>query len=142
MVTIIDNYVDNRDLQIHYLESLPQTKGKDKIPLIYIPGMLDYAENFKREMQDFETRKVISISLRGCGKSSAPLSGYSFEDHYSDVEAVINNSNLNEFYLLAYSMSVPYAINASLSYPNKVKGLIIGDYPSRISKPPKGWAKK
>lgn len=39
-------------------------------------------------------------------------------------------------------MSVPYAINASLNYPNKVKGLIIGDYPARISTPPKGWAEK
>lgn len=86
--------------------------------------MLEQAENFKREMQDFKTRKVISIRLRGWGKSSAPLSGYSFENHYSDVEAVFEDSHLDGFYLMAYLIGVPYAINASLNYPNKVNGRI------------------
>lgn len=86
--------------------------------------MLGEAENFKREMQDFKTSKVISISLRGCGKSSASLSGYSFENHYSDVEVVIEDSHLDGFCLMAYLIGVPYAINASLNYPNKVNGRI------------------
>jgi len=85
--------------------------------------MLGQAENFKREMQDFKTRKVISISLGGCGKSSAPC-GYLFDNHYSDVEAVIEDSDLYGFYLMAYLIGVPYAINASLNYPNKVNGRI------------------
>lgn len=138
MIEILDKYVNNNGVTIHYLESKPTIKNIE-VPLIYVPGMLGTAEQFQDEMNELDNRKCISISLRGCGRSSAPYTGYSFSDQYSDIEAVINACNFDAFYLVAYSMDVPYAINASLKHPNKIKGLIILDYPPRIPQPPKGW---
>jgi pimeloyl-ACP methyl ester carboxylesterase len=139
MVEILNKFVNNNGVTIHYLESKPE-EDNNKVPLIYIPGMLGMAEQFQDEMNKFNNRKCISISLRGCGRSSNPYTGYSFNDQYSDVEAVLNACDFDSFYLMAYSMGVPYAINATLKHSDKIKGLIILDYPPRIPQPPKGWA--
>lgn len=139
MVNVKEKFTTNGNVLIHFLES--EVEG-DSTPLIYIPGILGSANNFENEMNSLEPRKSISIILRGCGKSSVPLTGYSFDDHYSDLRAVIEEIELKEYYIMAYSMSVPYAIQAAIDYSDKVKGLIIGDYPARISNVPEGWAKK
>lgn len=142
LVKFVDNQVNNNGVIIHYLESKSESEINQKSPLVYIPGMLGFAEQFLDEMNEFKPRKCVAMSLRGCGKSSVPLTGYSFDDHFSDVEAVINNCGVSEFYLMAYSMGVPYAINAALKQPDKIKGLIICDYPPRMPQLPKDWVQK
>ena len=91
-------------------------------------------------MEAFNDRKSYSISLRGNGKSAAPETGYSYEEQFTDLEAVIKDLKVEEFYLMSYSMGVPYAVQASIKYPQKIKGLIICDYSPSIPKIPSGWA--
>jgi pimeloyl-ACP methyl ester carboxylesterase len=131
-----DRWVMNKNVQLHYIES----SGEDKTPLLYIPGALGFAEQFVDVMEQLQPRKTVAVSLRGCGKSDAPQTGYTFEDHVSDIEAIIQHSKMNKIYLMAYSMGVPYAIEIAARLSDKVKGLIICDYSARLPKIPKDWA--
>lgn len=130
-----DRWVLNKNVKIHYIESL----GEDKTPLLYIPGALGFAEQFVDVMEQLQSRKTLALSLRGRGKSDAPVTRYTFDDHVSDVEAIIQDSRLNQFFLMAYSMGVPYAIEIATRLSDKIKGLIICDYSARLPKLPKDW---
>ncbi|WP_341320378.1 alpha/beta hydrolase [Solibacillus sp. FSL H8-0523] len=134
------NYTDkftNTDINIHYIETNDHVT--DSLPLVYIPGALGNAEQFIEEMKSLFPRHCISISLRGIGKSDAPLKGYTFEENILDISSVIKKSGLNAYYLMAYSMGVPYAIQYAATNPNEVKGLILCDYPAKYPRIPEQW---
>ncbi len=99
---------------------------------MFIPGALSSAEKYLREIQNLAPRRCIAISLRGCGKSDAPDRGYAFQDHVSDIRSVINESRLNSYCLVAYSMGVPFAIEQVATDATRAKGLVIGDYAARL----------
>jgi pimeloyl-ACP methyl ester carboxylesterase len=86
---------------------------------------------YVREIQSLMPRRCIAVSLRARGKSDAPETGYTFEDHVSDIDSVIHHSELKNYCIIAYSMGVPYAIEHAARNTSKVKGLVIGDYKAR-----------
>ncbi|WP_285397514.1 alpha/beta hydrolase [Lysinibacillus sp. fls2-241-R2A-57] len=119
----------NNDVKIQYIET---TNFNQKLlPLVYIPGAMGNAEQFIEEMGSLFPRQCISISLRGRGKSEAPKSGYTFEEHIMDITSVIKERNINAYCLMAYSMGVAYAIKYAAMNPNEIKGLILCDYPAK-----------
>jgi pimeloyl-ACP methyl ester carboxylesterase len=115
-------------------------KNKETTPLFYVPGAFGFAEQFSNEMVVLSDRRCIALSLRGRGKSDAPLSGYSFEDHVSDIDVVVKQSVIKNFCLMSYSMGVPYAIKYAIDNPETIKGLILCDYPARYPKLTKTWS--
>jgi pimeloyl-ACP methyl ester carboxylesterase len=67
----------------------------------------------------------------------APESGYRWEDHISDIGAVIAMLELDRPVLVAFSRGSSYALGYALSAPDEVRGLVIGDYQARhIGLPP------
>jgi len=98
--------------------------------MIFIPGMLSSAEDYVQEMTSLKPRRCISLSLRGRGKSDAPQSGYSFENHISDIEALVAKLHLKGFCLMGYSVGVAYAVGYAIRHHATLKGLIVGDYPA------------
>ncbi|ATP39515.1 alpha/beta hydrolase [Solibacillus sp. R5-41] len=134
------NYTDrfiNTDINMHYIETNDYVYNL--LSLVYIPGALGNAEQFIEETKSFFPRHCISMSLRGRGKSDAPLKGYTFEEHILDISSVIKKSNLSAYCLMAYSMGVPYAIRYATSNPSEVKGLILCDYPAKYPRIPEQW---
>ncbi|MGM9948607.1 MAG: alpha/beta fold hydrolase, partial [Lysinibacillus sp.] len=71
------------------------------MPLLYIPGALNDAEQALEMLDAFYPRKRVAISLRGRGKSEAPQSGYSLDDHASDIEAAVDAGGLADYCLMA-----------------------------------------
>lgn len=133
---IIEEKTLNNDIEIHYITNLSENNSTS---LLIIPGLAEAAEDYVEVMKQ-TNRKSIAISLRGRGKSDAPLTGYTLEDHIQDIERVVEQANLDEFILLGYSRGVSYMLGYALKYPEKVKGIIIGDYPAIHSKLPEEWA--
>lgn len=119
----------NKGIKIHFIETT--NYDHNFLPLLYIPGALGNAEQFVEEMEYLYPRHCLSISLRGRGKSDAPLTGYTFEEHIMDISSVMNESNISACCLMAYSMGVPYAIKYAAMNPSKIKGLIVCDYPAK-----------
>jgi len=136
-MTIINCFTTNNEVTIHYLDTTEF--DPELIPLVYIPGTLGFAEQFEKEMKELSPRRCLSISLRGNGKSDAPLTGYSLEDHVDDIQAVISESGLKDYCLLAYSMGVPFAITFASSGSRDINSLILGDYPARYPEIPEAW---
>lgn len=135
---IVEGWAENQSVQLHYLDS-----GGDAaiplVPIVFISGLLGSAEDYVPDMPLLEPRRCIAISLRGRGKSEAPETGYSFDDHVADIEAVIDKIGLRIFCLMAFSASVAYAIGYAFRHPELLAGLIIGDYPARYPKFSPEW---
>lgn len=134
-----DRWAENDKVKLHYMETA--IFDDMMTPLVYVPGALNHAAQSTSLLDHFEQRRRISMSLRGRGKSDAPLSGYSFQNHSDDIAAVINRSGVEDYCLLAYSRGVSYAIDYAAGNP-KIKGLILCDYPARSSQFPESWIKK
>ncbi|HEY4672601.1 MAG TPA: alpha/beta hydrolase [Nitrososphaerales archaeon] len=125
---IEEGWVENDGIRLHYLDGYKNSDPK-LIPLFYLPGDLEGAENLESDIHLFAPRRCISVSLRGRGRSDAPKKGYTFFDHVSDLEAIASKIGLESFCLMAYSIGVPYSIEFGARHPECLKGLIVIDYP-------------
>ncbi|MCI0450640.1 MAG: alpha/beta hydrolase [Chlorobi bacterium] len=132
-----EKFTNNGEIQIQYLIV---NHSPDKIPLIIIPGAMVSAEDFYNDVIDHLSFYCIIISVRGLGKSSAPLNGYSKAHLIADVEAVVVEEELKEFYILGHSFGASIASAYSLKYSQKVKGLILADYPPGYPEYSSEWA--
>ena len=104
-----------------------------------VPGFTESAEDYIEIIRAFEDRKCIAITLRGRGKSDSPEFGYTLEDHVSDIQAVVEQLALDNFYMLGYSRGVSYMIEYALGNLSKIKGMIIGDYPGMHTRLVERW---
>lgn len=132
-----ESRVNNKGVMIHVAET--NAESKEMIPLVIIPGLSEFAEDYLHIMERFAPRHCVVITLRGRGKSDSPSSGYTLEDHISDIQAAIQQLQLTEFILLGYSRGVAYTIGYALENTALLKGLIIGDYPAVHAHLRDGW---
>ncbi|MBI2267172.1 MAG: alpha/beta fold hydrolase, partial [Armatimonadetes bacterium] len=98
-----DGWAQNAGTRLHYLESGGE-EDPSLTPVVFIPGMLGAAEDFSQTMHSLSPRQCVALSLRGRGNSDSPDGGYAFQDHVSDIGAVLAHLNLKRFCLMAYSM--------------------------------------
>lgn len=110
--------------------------------MVFIPGMLGSADDYRTEIDRLFPRRCVALSLRGRGKSDAPFHGYSFEDHVSDVEAVLEAAGLEQFSLMGFSTGVTFALGYAVRHPFHLAGLVIGDYPARYPAYSAQWAER
>ena len=137
---IIERKVDNHGVAIHYIESIiDHSNESTKAPLLIIPGFTESAEDYIDIIKTIEDRKCVVITLRGRGQSDAPESCYTLEDHVSDIKAVVDHLALDEIYVLGYSRGVSYMIDYALNNLQKIKGMIIGDYPGMHTRLVERW---
>ncbi len=133
----VEGWVQNRGVRLHYIHSLPG--DPNRFPLVMVPGFSESCEDWLRVMSSLAPRGCVAISLRGRGKSDAPKAGYSFEDHVSDVEAVIRTLNLQRFCLMGFSRGVTFAIGCSLHCLESITGMVLIDFPARYHSYPPEW---
>ncbi len=122
-----DGWADNSGVRLHYLNSGP---GQGT-PLVFVPGGLGHAGHFAPEIAALAPRRCVAISLRGRGESDAPETGYSLAEQASDIAAVVDAAGLDRFGLMGYSLGVPVALRYGADHPERLAGLIVGDYPAR-----------
>ncbi|MFT9846890.1 alpha/beta fold hydrolase [Aneurinibacillus sp. REN35] len=123
---------------MHYIDAQAEMGA---VPaLVICPGLSEPAENYRPILSALTERRTIALSFRGRGKSDAPKTGYSLEQHIEDIRSVVKSAQLPAFYLLGYSRGVSYALGFALRYPDRIKGLILAEYPAEHKKMPHGWA--
>ncbi len=133
----IEGWVQNRQVKLHYLHSLPGNPAKT--PLVIIPGFAEAAEYWVRVMSSLAPRGCVAISLRGRGKSDAPETGYSFEDHVTDIEAVVEALDLRRFCLMGFSRGVTYGVGYASRHSDRIAGLILIDFSAHHHPYPSEW---
>jgi len=129
-VSLEERWVDSRGVRLHCLARAPGATP-EAMPLVVVPGTFGTAEDYIDEMTALAPRACVAASLRGRGKSDTPASGYTFADHVADVASVVDALVVGRFALMGYSMGAAYALGYALQAPDRVAGLVIGDYPAR-----------
>ncbi|MEZ4886613.1 MAG: alpha/beta hydrolase [Chitinophagales bacterium] len=132
-----EHFIDNTNAKIHCIEF---NRQENNIPLIIIPGATNSAEEIEEALYGKLLHHHIIVSLRGRGKSDSPKSGYTLDDHASDVLAVMRELNINNCYLFGYSIGSTVGVRVAATIQDKVKGLIMGDYAPYFPPFNENWA--
>jgi lipase len=73
------------------------------------------------------SRSLVGVDLRGRGDSAKPESGYGLEAHAADAIRVLDHLGLEQAVILGHSMGGFVALKAALSYPHRVRALVLLD---------------
>lgn len=122
-------FVDNDGVAIHYVDSAPPACRGD-VPVLFVPGMTDVAADYST-IDELLGRRTLVVELRGHGRSDAPLDGYRFDDHVSDIAAVAEDAGLGQVHVMTFSRGTCYALGWVARNLGRVRSLSIGDYPAR-----------
>jgi pimeloyl-ACP methyl ester carboxylesterase len=125
-------------LQLHYATS----EGWDAslTPVIFVPGMLGILDFYERELNEFSPRRVLTFSHRGLGQSEAVSPGFaSFKSRCKDIQAVTSVLDGAPYFLCGFSRGVALCIEHALSFPERVKGMILIDCDAKYFKPNQAW---
>jgi len=125
---IEERFVNSGSVRLH---CLAQESDSALTPFLIVPGTFGVAEDYVEEMTALAPRRCITVSLRGRGRSDAPASGYRFEDHVADIAATAAQLGTEKFAVMGYSMGAAYALGFAAQQPQRIAGLIVGDYPAR-----------
>ncbi|UTW57977.1 alpha/beta fold hydrolase [Kordiimonas sp. SCSIO 12603] len=96
-------------------------------PLLLLHGLFGSADNLGGIARLFEEQyQVISVDMRNHGRSPHD-GGMSYSEMAEDVIRVMDKEGISEAYVLGHSMGGKAAMQLALSYPDRVKKLIVGD---------------
>ncbi len=73
------------------------------------------------------SRPLVGVDLRGRGDSGKPPSGYGLEAHAGDVIRVLDHLGLERAVIAGHSMGAFVALKVTLSYPERVRALVLLD---------------
>jgi pimeloyl-ACP methyl ester carboxylesterase len=122
-------FVDYDGVRLHALDN-----GRTDAPqptVLAIPGMGEYADEYRWLLDALGDRRVVVVDVRGRGHSDVPDSGYTWEHHIGDVRAVVDALGLERPIVVAFSRGSSYGLGYALTYPAEVRGLVVGDYFAR-----------
>ncbi len=108
-------------IRIHFRRT-----GGDKPPIVLLHGLMGsgacWTEVARRLEPDFD---VVMPDARGHGESSAPQSGYRYEDLANDVVGLVRGLSLARPFLLGHSMG---GMTAAVAATNtELRGLVLVD---------------
>jgi 2-succinyl-6-hydroxy-2,4-cyclohexadiene-1-carboxylate synthase len=101
-------------------------KQKDTILLVH--GFTGSLEDWRDIYPHLDERfNYVGIDLIGHGKSDSPndIKKYEPESLINQIEDILTQLSVNEVIILGYSMGGRVALNYAVSYPQKIKGLIL-----------------
>ncbi|MGF7239564.1 MAG: alpha/beta fold hydrolase [Frankia sp.] len=122
-------FVDNGGVRLHALDN-----GRlDALspPVLVVPGMGEHADEYAWTLDRLGDRRVVVVDVRGRGRSDAPATGYAWEDHVGDLRAVAESLEVDRPIMVAFSRGSSYALGYALQFPDRVRGLVVGDYYAR-----------
>ncbi len=134
---IEERWGERDGVRLHYLV---RRGGAGQVPLVYLPGSLGQASDFRAEMVRLASRSTLAVDKRGVFEGdAAPENGYTFDDRVADLEAVLAGAGLGPACVMAFSMGVPVALAYAVRQPEQVRGLILLDYAARSPELDGAW---
>lgn len=127
----------HKDVSIRYFDS---KKDHGTAPLIIIPGMINHAEEYIDSFSPlFEQRRCIFITLRGRKGSEYDGDCFTFDDHISDIKAIVETLSLRYFHIFGHSVGAAYSLGF-IKYSQYPGRIILGDYPAYYPQFSQQWA--
>jgi N-formylmaleamate deformylase len=123
MTSWITGVCEANGINIHYLRT-----GGAKPPLVLLHGLMGSGACWSPLARSLEAEyDVVMPDARGHGNSSAPLHGYRYEDHASDVIELIRGLGLTAPILLGHSMGGMTAAVVASQVSSMIRGVILAD---------------
>lgn len=135
-------YAVNNGVRIWY-----EIHGQGDPTMVMVHGFqIAHSEGFKRTYVPYFSRhmRVLTLDLRGNGKSDRPEGGYDLDTYLEDVHAVVEVADLDRFSMAGLSFGASIIIKYNAIHPGRVTHLILlsgysrmvrsGDYPQGIPK--------
>lgn len=95
-------------------------------PVIFLHGISDSWHSFEKVLPLMPSSiHAFSVTHRGHGNSSKPVTGYHPKDFAADIAAFIQQKKLGSAIIVGHSMSGIIAQQFALDYPQLLKGLVI-----------------
>jgi DNA-binding SARP family transcriptional activator/pimeloyl-ACP methyl ester carboxylesterase len=127
------HYVDNGGVHIAY-----QVVGDGTLDLLFVPGLMSHVELAWEDpgTRAFYTRlatlgRLILFDKRDTGLSDRSPGDAPLEQRIDDVQAVMDAVSSKHAVVFGYSEGAPMAILFAATFPEKVRGLILGSAFSR-----------
>jgi len=135
-VTSRSHWSNSAGVRIHAQEWTAPSEGQG-LPIVFVPGGTGNALSGEHVGHDAASaaiggrpRSLLAISRRGMGQSDTPPSGYTPRDFANDVQAAVTAAGYARFLLFGHSMGVPISLEFTLSHPDRVAALALGDTPA------------
>lgn len=114
-------YADNKGVKIYY-----ESWGSGGVPIVFLHpwstnGYIWYFQLFHFA----RTNTCVVVDHRGHGRSDKPTSGYSIQEHASDVAAVMDAAKIDKAVIVGNSIGGMIAMQFCLARPERVLGLVI-----------------
>ncbi|MGW0590598.1 alpha/beta fold hydrolase [Streptosporangium sp. NPDC002607] len=127
----------NGDVGLHYIAGGSDDSAGGAV--LVIPGFGERAEEYAWLLDALSPRRAVAVDLRGRGRSDAPPTGYGWEEHLADLEAIVDAAGLDEFTIVGISRGAGYGLGYALRHPGRVRGFLVGDYWARHAALPETW---
>jgi pimeloyl-ACP methyl ester carboxylesterase len=117
-----------------------QVTGSGTRDLVLVPQCqpVAYSRQFKHQIPYLSRYfRVVTMDLRGNGRSDRPASGYDLATRYEDLLAVLQAAVRPPFALVAYSCATLLAVRYVIEHPGHVSRLILvgGQYAESVPQP-------
>ncbi len=123
MTTWNERFCETNGISLHYLRT-----GGAKPPVVLLHGLMGSGACWTPLARALESEfDVVMPDARGHGGSSAPLHGYRYDDHASDVVGLIRELSLSRPVLLGHSMGGMTAAVVASRGAGLLRGLILVD---------------
>ena len=116
-------YAENNGVKIWY-----EVHGQGEPTLVIVHGFqIAYSEFFKRAYVPFLSRhmRVVTLDLRGNGRSDRPEIGYDLEAYVEDVHAVVEAVRMQRFAMAGHSLGVRIITKYHATHPGRASHLIL-----------------
>lgn len=107
-----------------YYEDTGEERG---IPVVFVHSFGGSTLHWEAQVNHLKKdRRVITLDLRGHGRSDAPKNmEYAVDSLATDIAAVVDSLNINRFVLVGHSMGGAAVIAYAGAYPQRVAGLLL-----------------
>jgi pimeloyl-ACP methyl ester carboxylesterase/UDP:flavonoid glycosyltransferase YjiC (YdhE family) len=116
-------YAENNGVKIWY-----EVHGGGEPTLVMVHGLqLQHSEFLKRTYVPFLSRhmRVVTLDLRGNGRSGRPNEGYDLDTYVEDVRAVVETAGLGRFAMAGPSLGSSIIVRYHTAHPGRASHLIL-----------------
>lgn len=108
--------------EIYYEDS-----GEGGLPIVFVHSFGGSTLHWQAQVDYLKkNRRVITLDLRGHGRSDAPPKmEYAVDSLATDIVAVVDSLNINRFVLVGHSMGGAAVISYAGAHPQRVAGVVL-----------------